>query len=159
MVRRVKRPKDKSELLNQLTDTTNGGVFDTYKDALIFSAALGAFYKKKKPFSKTDEQIDYNVFITRIDTAAFINALSLAETEDITVLSDYKLEEKLTILEQYANGGLIILEKKMKAGTPIIDIIIGFINEARESIGEEKDTEVLKKVLEGIGIDFTEITQ
>lgn len=136
MPRRVRRPSSKEELLNQLTDKERAGIFETYKDALLFAAALGAFKGRPKPFEKSSEPIDYNIFSKRSDNEALIHLLAIYNKGDIEVLSEENSDERVAILEEYANTGLEIIEAKIKNSTTVLDAILDLIH----SIDDEANT-------------------
>jgi len=128
MPRRIRRPKDKSDLLGQLGDLENGGVFETYKDALVFAAALGYHRDVFRPFEKSDEPIEWNVF--KANDRALINMLGLAKTKELKILSndDEVFDERLKIFEGYANGGLEVLQNEIMDSTkPLLESLTDFL--------------------------------
>ena len=136
MPRRIRRPSSKEELLNQLTDKEKAGIFETYKDAILFAAALGAFKGSPKPFEQTSEPIDYNIFSKRSDNEAFIHLLAIYNKGNIEILSEGNSDERVTILEECANSGLEIIEAKIKNSTTILDAILDLIH----TVDEETST-------------------
>jgi len=118
---RVRVAKDKADLVKALTlgnDTT--GPFQTYADAIAFAAALGAKRKKRVVLAELSKKepgaIAQEIFITR-GYDRLIKLLAIGETKDIKILSpsDAEAEEKcLQIFEEYANGGLEILQDELR---------------------------------------------
>lgn len=107
MADRVRRPQ---QFENFLTDLTKGKeVFHTYKDALVFAACLGFKRGRKVPFDKTSEPINLQIFSGQYD-AAVMNAVAIAELSDPFVMAKNREDEKIKIFEEYACGGLEILE-------------------------------------------------
>ena len=140
MTRRVRRPKDKSRLFNTLTDKDNHGVFETYKDLMLFASALGAYKNKFKPFEGTDEQIDYGVFTRYTDNEALIHIEGIYKDESIEILSAENSDKRLTIMEEYANGGLELIEEKTKSMPIPLDAILELILEVEnETSNDERD--------------------
>lgn len=60
MVDRVRKPAKHTDTLNYLKDGV--GVFATFKDAMVFAAALGFSRKKSVAFDKSSEPIPLSVF-------------------------------------------------------------------------------------------------
>ncbi|MFN6462680.1 MAG: DNA phosphorothioation-associated protein 4 [Nostoc sp. DedVER02] len=114
---RIKIAKDKAELVKSLVaskDTT--GPFQTYVEVMVFAAALGVKQKKRVPL----EGIAKDLSPLRQDYFAssfilLINLLSITETKDIRIIGDDDLadEQRIHIFEEYANGGLEILQNKL----------------------------------------------
>lgn len=139
MPRRVRRPNSHDDLLNKLTDKEKSGIFETYKDALLFAASLGAFKGKSKSFDKSSEPIDYGIFSKRSDNEAIIHLLAIYKRNDIEILSDEHADERVTILEEYANAGLEIIDKKLKNSVSTLDAILDLIHENKMSEVQERD--------------------
>ena len=139
MPRRVRRPSAYSELLNTLTDKEKSGIFETYKDALLFAASIGAFKTKPKSFEKSSEPIDYGIFSKRSDSEAFIHLLAIYDRGDIEILSDEYSDEKVTILEEYAYAGLEIIDRKLKNSVSTLDAILDLMHESKVSNEEDSD--------------------
>jgi len=133
MPRRVKRPSSHDELLNKLTDKEKGGIFETYKDVMLFAAALAAYNAEQKPLQgKSSEPIDYNIFSKKSDNEALIHLLAIYNRDDITILSDENSDERVKILEEYANAGLDIIDQKIRSSATTLDAILGLIQETGE---------------------------
>lgn len=118
---RVRVGKDKADLVKALTlgnDTT--GPFQTYADAIAFAAALGAKRKKRVALQEVSKKepgaIGQEIFISR-GYDRLIKLLAIAETKDINIISpnDAEAEEtRIAIFEEYANGGLEILQEELR---------------------------------------------
>ena len=152
MPRRVKRPEDKSELMESLRESEDGGIFDTYKDIMLFAAALAANKGESKPFQKSEERIQYDIFTKYSDNEALIYLLGLFRREDLSILSDDNADERLNVLEQYANAGLEEIDSSIKStGGSKLDAIINLIVEAEEDDREDESEEPnLEKMLESM---------
>ncbi|OKH36817.1 dnd system-associated protein 4 [[Phormidium ambiguum] IAM M-71] len=118
---RVRVGKDKADLVKALTlgnDTT--GPFQTYADAIAFAAALGAKRKKRVVLQEVSKKepgaIAQEIFISR-GYDRLIKLLAISETKDINIISpnDAEAEEtRIAIFEEYANGGLEILQEELR---------------------------------------------
>lgn len=149
---RVRRPKEKEYLFNKLKESSKyvDGFFSTYKDILIFAAALGFKYTKRIPFNDSSEPISLSVFTK--DNLYFIDILALGETKDINLL-DWEdkntVEKKLTIFEEYANGGLNIMDRKIftESGT-LYDNFIQLLYEELNDKKNKNELDELTKLIE-----------
>ena len=110
---RVKRPKNYEALLNLLTEEKKGP-FESFKDALVFCAALGLYKNKRVQFEKTSEPINLDIF--NKGDEAFIFMLGI-HSNDMNLLLEENLENRLNIFEEYANGGLGIVSEKAQDRT------------------------------------------
>lgn len=143
---RIRVSKDKANLVRQLVDykgTT--GPFQTYADAIAFAAALGSKYRKRVPLDtiSTSEPapIATEIFISRgYDTT--IKLLAIAETGNPKILSTFdpeKESERLQIFEEYANGGLEILQDELRGAVDYTERILLML--ARERVKNRPDNE------------------
>lgn len=150
MPRRVRRPKDKEELLNRLTDREKKGPFASFKDALVFAAALGYANGEPEPFEQSSEQIDWGVF-SGFGDEALVNMLSIADEQRLELLASEQFDERLTSFEHYANAGLSLLQQRL-AAAPLqepLDVVLGLVQSFRESKrpDEEMDWETMARQL------------
>jgi dnd system-associated protein 4 len=137
MARRVRRPKDKEQLQNDLTG--RNGPFETYKDLLVFAAALGFARHTREPLDHgTLEPIDWGVF--KGDDEALIQMLAVADTQSLEPLAETRFEEQIQIFEEYANGGLSIMQQHFASSTqPRLNTLIEMMLSvrARRAPGDE----------------------
>lgn len=118
---KIRIAKDKADLVKSLIiskETT--GPFQTYADVMVFAAALGARRKKRVPLEEISKRdplpIGIEIFISRGYEVA-IKLLAIAETKDINILSpsdENSEEQRIQIFEEYANGGLEILQEELR---------------------------------------------
>jgi len=118
MVDRVRKPEKHTKTLNHLKEE---GVFSSFKDAMVFAAALGFSRKKLVAFDKSSEPIPLSVFRGEYD-GAFMNMLALFEHRDSAYLEPEgdKFDAKIKLFEEYACGGLDIIESTIIA--PDLDL-------------------------------------
>ncbi len=128
---RVRIAKDKATLVKSLieSDETNGP-FQTYADAIAFAASLGSKRKKRVPLGETTKKdpspIGLEIFVSR-GYDLLIKLLAIAETKDKKILSshDAKSEaERIEIFEEYANGGLEILQEELRGAVDYLDRLL-----------------------------------
>jgi len=108
---RSRRPKQYDELLKLLVDK-EGGVFDTLKSALVFSASLGFKKGVRLAFQESGEGVDFSIF-NEYQDQPFVYLLALAELDDASYLRDDKFETVKLIFEEYAAGGLQFLDAEL----------------------------------------------
>jgi dnd system-associated protein 4 len=133
MPRRVRRPKDKEELLTTLTDE---GPFATFREALVFAAALGVCSERRVPFEQSSEPIPWEVFgPTASPTMDMVAAVT---TDELEILADDRVDDRLTIFEEYANGGLeIIRERLANDPRPPLDVILDIVLDHEGGAGKD----------------------
>jgi dnd system-associated protein 4 len=139
--RRIRIPKDKSEFIRQLLAADDGaGPFHLIVDVLAFASMLGAVKKNWVPLKEaTKEPIRYDV-LERQGYDTVVNLLAVFKTNDPGILADedVKIDERATIFEGYANGGLEILHEKLKGSSDYLNEILLMIGERRK-----KDADVM----------------
>ena len=128
---KIRIAKDKADLVKSLAiakETT--GPFQTYADVMVFAAALGANRKKRVPLAEISRRdplpIDMEIFISRgYDT--LIKLLAISETKDINILSPHDEdadEKRIRIFEEFANGGLEILQEELRGAVDYSDRLL-----------------------------------
>ena len=133
MADRVRRPHQYDEFLTELTKEKE--VFKTYKDALVFAACLGFSRDKRISFDKSSEPINIQVFSGTFDQM-IMNTLAIGELDDPYVMSNGREDEKICIFEEYACGGLEILQDEIGQGQIALDEgILTMIMQEEESEG------------------------
>ena len=131
VVNRVRRPEQFKEFLTELTKEKE--VFETYKDALVFAACLGFNRGKRVSFEKTSEPINIQIFRDQFDEMV-MNVLAIAETDQPFVIAKDRETEKIRIFEEYACGGLEIMQNEIGHGS-LDESLLAIILEEEESEG------------------------
>lgn len=123
---RIRRPKTHEKLMIKLCKSDHA-VFDTYADLLIFAAVLGQNRGVSLSFSQTAEPVALTSFGGRFDKTV-MNTLAVAkENNDPEIMSDEKVVVKIKIFEEYANGGLNIINTNL-GNVPDDDIQTTIVN-------------------------------
>ena len=135
MERRIAPPRDFEDVLEQLVDA---GLFETKQKALMFSAGLGHHRKKRTPIERRGVAIRYDIFANVLDDG-YINALAVAEVEDLKVLAHDRAEERIRIFEEYAHTGLAELKRRLSEPGNPLDALIGLAYDAAHSNGSGVD--------------------
>ncbi len=149
---RVFTSKEKADLFVKLSKTkqkSKDWIFDNNKDLFLFAASLGYKDNKKRPLEKRDGEIPLSVFQRSKDNLDFIDLIALGDTGDVYILGwddEEVVDKKLTIIEEYANRGLEIIEDKLfNNNTDIYDNLLQLINgelkgeSANQVIGKLED--------------------
>ena len=118
---RVKIAKDKADLVQKLLDTKKTtGVFQTYADIVIFAASIGIRHQQRVPVQEISQSepapINLEIFISR-GYGWSIDLIAIADVRDTKILAtdDPTIEaQRVTILEEYANGGLAKLKDELR---------------------------------------------
>lgn len=135
MRRRIRRAEDKAPLLKTLTE--NQRPFATMANALVFAAGLGHLEGRRIPLGKEAEAIPWEVFVN-IGAQTFIDMLAGVVADETDILSDERQNDRLDIFEEYANGGLQIIQDRLAVNNrPPLQVLIDMALE-RESTTEPR---------------------
>lgn len=130
---RVRRPKDKEPLIQQLL-AENDGIFTSMAEVLLFAAALGWSRgdEGRVPFDKPGEPIRFEVFKKMPTADAFIEALAVMVTPgDAEILGESRALDRIRIFEEYANGGLVALQGELNTSrSSVAETLIGLVRDA-----------------------------
>ncbi|MEC4986641.1 MAG: DNA phosphorothioation-associated protein 4 [Oscillatoria sp. PMC 1068.18] len=146
---RIRVAKDKANLVQSLLNSNNKTApFPTYADIIAFAAAFGAKRKKRVSLGEIAKSepapIGLEIFVSR-GYDLEIKLLAIAETHDPKILSplDPIAEaERLQIFEEYANGGLEILQAELRGAVDYTERLLLIMSQERyQSVqpGEEFD--------------------
>lgn len=96
--------------------------FATYKDTFMLAMTLGYIAGKRQNLP-TGKKIQIRRDIFSPSDFAFINAVAIAETGDVQVLS--RLDDVLTIAEEYAQTGIYELKSQLldQRGYPLLNLV------------------------------------
>lgn len=128
---RIRTAKDKAELVKSLTAAPdNNSPFQTYADVVLFAAVLGAKQRRRVPLGEISKKepgpISLEVFISR-GYDPVIKLIAIAATENINVLSPDRSafeRQRVEIFEEYANGGLEILDRELRGAVDYTERIL-----------------------------------
>lgn len=146
---RIRVAKDKADLVKSLisTDGTTGP-FQTFADVIAFAAALGAKHNRRVPLGEISKREPSPIRLETFISMGYdwlIKLLSITETANIKILSlsEEESEVKHTLIfEEYANGGLEILQHELHGAVDYTDrllLILSFEREQQKQQNEEFD--------------------
>lgn len=135
---RIKVAKDKAELVRNLIDTKGTTApFQTYADVVAFAASLGAKHQYRLPFNEVSQNepapISLEVFISR-GYESLIKLIAIAETQDLNIIATQDVaaeEQRITIFEEYANGGLEKLREELRGAVDYTERLLLILNAER----------------------------
>ncbi|WP_116248527.1 DNA phosphorothioation-associated protein 4 [Nocardiopsis sp. FIRDI 009] len=150
---RFRRPKDHEQLLNDLK--SEDGPFDSRVDALIFAAALGRRKNLRDEFKESGERIRLELIGDRQYGDVLIYMLAAIEKpDDPEILADDRLDERILIFEEYANGGLNYLQGELnRSATYDLDVLVsGLVMDALRTYPSEEDE--VGELMSDAGLDW-----
>jgi dnd system-associated protein 4 len=90
-------------------------IFVTKRDLLCFAAVLGfEGNRRNKILEKPSDFVDPRPFENSQEAMHLLYLVALAVTKDVDCLREDSEEELVTIFEEYADGGLCILEEWLR---------------------------------------------
>jgi dnd system-associated protein 4 len=145
---RIRVARDKAELVKSLVAAPeNNSPFQTYADVMLFAAVLGANYQQRSVLGEISKKepgpISNEVFITRGYNAT-IELIAIAATQNINVISPDRADfeqQRIHIFEEYANGGLEILDRELRGAVDYTERILLMLSATANSNSEERSIE------------------
>lgn len=128
---RIRVAKDKAELVKSLiASADNNSPFQTYADTILFAAVLGAKQDRRVALGEISKKepgpISSEIFIAR-GYDPVMKLIAIAATENINVISPDRSDveqQRIQIFEEYANGGLEILEQELRGAVDYTERIL-----------------------------------
>ncbi|MFM6080920.1 MAG: DNA phosphorothioation-associated protein 4, partial [Dolichospermum sp.] len=106
----------------------------TFADVIVFAAALGVKYKKRVPLGEISKREPAPIRLEVFAVSGYdilIKLIALTETQDIIILSPHGEEhekQRNGIFEEYANGGLEILQNELRGAVDYSERILLFLS-------------------------------
>lgn len=132
--RRLRRGKDREDLFQWLGGQDNiQAPFKRLKDVFVVAACLGYTYGQESKLAPGGEQFGQTVFSAQ-DEAIF-NAIAIAHFGQVEVLHPDREEERLDVIEQYANEGVVLLREMARKGLdPLEEVLAALAREEGERV-------------------------
>jgi len=145
-MKRIQRASDKEEIIKELL-SEKVGVFKEIWKLLLFAAQVGVKNNNRLPLKAADpgKGIDQTTFGNCPAWPGVLYLMTLAETQKSESLSGSQdaEDERVSVFQEYANGGLAILQDFF-AGRPIdLDGLLAFIETQREESAGKPDLELM----------------
>ncbi|MHB8090532.1 MAG: DNA phosphorothioation-associated protein 4 [Syntrophales bacterium] len=144
-MKRIQRASDKEEIIKSLM-SDNVGIFKEIWKLLLFAAQIGMRNNASAKLTATDagKGIDQSTFGNCPAWPGVLYLMTLAETQNATCLSGSSdaEDERISVFQEYANGGLAILQDFF-SGRPIdLDGLLALIETQREETAGRLDLEL-----------------
>lgn len=145
---RVRRPQQYEALMQELRDEA---AFATFRDILLFAAAVGASVKRRAAFAKTSDPIRYETLKEPMFSETLINMIAASEVDDDPEIMDStRAGERVRIFEEYANGGLEYIQEQVNVRhEPANLVVIGLVTDALARSGAAEAVSV-QELLSGV---------
>ena len=123
---RARRPQQHEALMLELQSE---GKFPTYRDILLFAAAVGYRQDRRVPFAAASgDPIRSDVLMAPGFSDTLINMIAANVVDDPEIMDDTRMDERFKIFEEYANGGLEYIQEQVNvrhqpAALVVIDLV------------------------------------
>lgn len=144
-LKRIHRASDKEEIIKALT-SEQVGVFREIWKLLLFAAQVGLSNQKREPLLSVDsgKGIDQGTFGNCSSWPGVAYLISLVETENSESLSGSSDAEdnRIILFQEYANGGLSVLQDFFKERPIDLDGLLAFIENQSAKVTTTPDLEL-----------------
>lgn len=140
-MKRINRAADKDRIIEILTSEGTAAFREIWR-ILLFAAILGFKNGRREPLSgvQSGEAIRQELFGNSPAWPGLLFLIGLVETGSTEMLmaSEQAEEDRIKNFEEYANGGLSILDEHFKAGNCNLDSLLNFIQSQTTEIQIKK---------------------
>jgi dnd system-associated protein 4 len=146
---RIRRPQQHEVLLLELHAEA---AFSTFRDTLLFAAAVGVRFKRRVPFAgAAGDPIRYETLTAPTFSEALVSMIATNEvTDDPEIMDNARLDERIRIFEEYANGGLEYIQEQVNVRRQTAAlVVIALVTEALEHGGVTEAVSV-EELLSGL---------
>jgi dnd system-associated protein 4 len=128
----VGRPK-RHEVLIQTLRAEAG--FPTMRDALLLAAAIGFSRDRRAALGESGERIDYETLTAPNYADTFVGMLAAVNSpNDAEVLDSERLPERILIFEEYASGGLDVIQEEINGRQQTVaQVVASLVSDALAS--------------------------
>ena len=140
-MKRIHRATDKEEIITLLTESGAGAFREIWR-LLLFSAVLGYKHRRRESLANVDsgKGIDQSSFANCPAFHGLVYLMSLVDTGSTEILTASEEAEnaRISLFEEYANGGLAILRDELKRGHNTLEALVSFVQARTSQAGPEK---------------------
>lgn len=107
--------------------------FPAFRDILLFAASVGHRTDRRVSFTgSAGDPIRYEVLTGPTFSEALINMISAnVEADDPEIMDDSRIEERIKLFEEYANGGLEYIQEQVNVRhQPAAMVVLDLVSEA-----------------------------
>jgi dnd system-associated protein 4 len=116
-MRAIKRSATHEDLVRRLAETphpiSNKSIFPTMRELLCFAAVLGFEHEMRRPLLGQTLEIEGRIFLNSQQAVDLVYLIALASSRDADILREEREPEMVALFEEFANGGLEILQAWM----------------------------------------------
>jgi len=107
---RARRPQQHERLMLELQQE---GKFPAFRDILLFAAAVGFAQGRRVPFTAVaGDPIRYDTLVAPSFADTLVSMIAANEVgNDPEIMDHARLQERIAIFEEYANGGLEYIQE------------------------------------------------
>ncbi|OMC01075.1 hypothetical protein A5733_03320 [Mycobacterium sp. NS-7484] len=137
---RARRPQQHEALMQEMQ---NEAKFPTYRDILLFAAAVGFHQQRRVSFTASSgDPIRYEVLASPGFSDTLINMIAAnVVSDDPEIMDGTRLEERVKIFEEFANGGLEYIQEQINVRRQPVDLVV--INLVTEVLADEGGAKAL----------------
>ena len=149
--RRIAYSKDKTEVIRRLQAVEDStGPFALIADVLVFAAAVGIKRNRRSPLAEPlAEPIRQSVFDRQgYDTMMNLIALHADPKPSVLSDSDEAVDTRARAFEEYANGGLEVLQEEIRGARDVLETVVLMINAERSRPDEGSGVFELGKLID-----------
>ncbi len=140
-MKRIRRAADKGRIIELLTSDGTTAFREIWR-LLLFAALLGFKNNRREQLGnvQSGEAIRQELFGNSPAWPGILYLIGLVEsgTTDVLMASEDAEDKRVTSFEEYANGGLAILQEHFKAGNCNLDSLLNFIQAQTAEIYTKK---------------------
>ena len=129
-MKRIHRATDKEDIIKLLTSDSLG-IFREIWRLLLFSAVLGYKQNRREKLAavETGKGIDQSSFSNNPAWPGILYLICLVDSDSTNVLtaSENSEDERITIFEEFANGGLAVLKEQFTSTNCSMDTLLTYI--------------------------------
>jgi dnd system-associated protein 4 len=132
---RIRRPQHHERLMLELQEEAG---FATFRDILLLAAAVGFQSARRAPFTAAaGDPIRYETLTVPAYSEALINMIAArVAKDDPEIMDDKRIEERVKIFEEYANGGLECIQEQVNVRhQPAALVVADLVTEALSDSG------------------------
>ncbi|BDB59774.1 DNA phosphorothioation-associated protein 4 [Rhodococcus sp. RDE2] len=132
---RARRPQQHERLMLELQQEAK---FPAFRDILLFAAAVGFTQGRRVPFTAVaGDPIRYDTLVGPSFADTLVSMIAANEVgNDPEIMDNSRLQERVTIFEEYANGGLeyiqeIVNTRKQPLGLIVFELVTSALTNDR----------------------------
>ncbi|WP_034274430.1 hypothetical protein [Haloechinothrix halophila] len=131
---RIRRPRHHEQLTLELQEAG----FPYFRDILTFAAAVGFRFSRRTGFTEAaGDPIRYETLTVPPFSETLINAIAVnVISDDPEIMDAGRIEERVKIFEEYANGGLEYIQEQVNVRhQPAALVVVDMVSEALSDSG------------------------